>query len=144
MVTLAFAQMVYYIANEWRSVTRGENGLQSVPRELFGLDLSDPYYFYYAALPLVLLGVLDLFLAIILSLGAVTAYPFVRFRAALGLGFTGFILLTSGSAPETLGALAAGSIGLYCTTVFVRWLPVIVAAVLGLGGFGFVAWTLLS
>jgi branched-chain amino acid transport system permease protein len=60
MVTLAFAQMVYYVANEWRSVTRGENGLQGVPRTLFGIDLSDEYYFYYAALPIVLLG---LFLA---------------------------------------------------------------------------------
>ncbi|MEU1810686.1 branched-chain amino acid ABC transporter permease [Micromonospora aurantiaca (nom. illeg.)] len=56
MVTLAFAQMVYYVANEWRSVTRGENGLQGVPRELFGLDLTDDYYFYYAILPIVLLG----------------------------------------------------------------------------------------
>ncbi|NJP33872.1 branched-chain amino acid ABC transporter permease [Micromonospora thermarum] len=56
MVTLAFAQMVYYVANEWRSVTQGENGLQGVPRELFGLDLSDDYYFYYAILPIVLLG----------------------------------------------------------------------------------------
>lgn len=94
--------------------------------------------------PLVLLGVLDFFLAVILSLGAVTAYPFVRFRAALGLGFTGFILLTTGTSPEILGALAAGTIGLYCSTVFVRWSPVIIAAALGLGGFGFVAWTLLS
>jgi branched-chain amino acid transport system permease protein len=58
MVTLAFAQMVYYTANGWRSLTGGENGLQGVPRELFGLDLSDSYYFYYAALPLVALGFL--------------------------------------------------------------------------------------
>jgi branched-chain amino acid transport system permease protein len=56
MVTLAFAQMVYYVANEWRSLTGGENGLQGVPRELFGLDLSDSYYFYYAALPVVAVG----------------------------------------------------------------------------------------
>jgi branched-chain amino acid transport system permease protein len=56
MVTLAFAQMVYFVANQWRSLTGGENGLQGIPRELFGLDLSDPFYFYYAALPLVLLG----------------------------------------------------------------------------------------
>jgi branched-chain amino acid transport system permease protein len=56
MVTLAFAQMVYYVANEWRSLTGGENGVQGVPRELFGLDLSDPYYFYYAALPIVAVG----------------------------------------------------------------------------------------
>jgi branched-chain amino acid transport system permease protein len=56
MVTLAFAQMVYFIANQWRSVTGGENGLQGVPRGFFGLDLSDPFYFYYATLPLVLAG----------------------------------------------------------------------------------------
>jgi branched-chain amino acid transport system permease protein len=56
MVTLAFAQMIYYIANEWRSVTRGENGLQGVPRVLPGVDISDDYYFYYAALPIVVAG----------------------------------------------------------------------------------------
>jgi branched-chain amino acid transport system permease protein len=57
MVTLAFAQMVYFIANQWRGVTGGENGLQGIPRDFFGVDLSDPFFFYYAALPLVLLGV---------------------------------------------------------------------------------------
>jgi branched-chain amino acid transport system permease protein len=57
MVTLAFAQLVYFIANRWDALTGGENGLQNVPRELFGLDLSDPYYFYYAVLPIVGLGV---------------------------------------------------------------------------------------
>ncbi|GAA5128719.1 branched-chain amino acid ABC transporter permease [Haloechinothrix salitolerans] len=58
MVTLAFAQLVFFIANQWRSVTGGENGLQGIPREFFGLDLSDSFYFYYAALPLILLGLL--------------------------------------------------------------------------------------
>ncbi|GAB3438740.1 branched-chain amino acid ABC transporter permease [Phycicoccus ginsengisoli] len=60
MVTLAFAQMVYFIANQWRDVTGGENGLQGIPKNLGGLtDLvnSDAFYFYYAALPLILLGV---------------------------------------------------------------------------------------
>lgn len=56
MVTLAFAQMVFFLANQWRSVTGGEDGLQGIPRELGGLDLSDPFYFYYAALPILLLG----------------------------------------------------------------------------------------
>lgn len=51
MVTLAFAQMIYVIANKWSSLTGGENGLQSVPRVI-----TDNYYFYYAALPIVLLG----------------------------------------------------------------------------------------
>lgn len=56
MVTLAFAQMLFFIANQWRDLTGGENGLQGIPRELFGLDLSEPFYFYYAGLPLILLG----------------------------------------------------------------------------------------
>src|SRR5918911_870829 len=56
MVTLAFAQMVYYVANEWRPVTGGENGLQGIPRTFPGLALGDPLAFYYAALPLVVLG----------------------------------------------------------------------------------------
>jgi branched-chain amino acid transport system permease protein len=56
MVTLAFAQMVYFAANQWRDLTGGENGLQGVPRELFGADLSDPFVFYYFGLPLVLAG----------------------------------------------------------------------------------------
>ncbi len=51
MVTLAFAQMAYVVANKWSSLTGGENGLQSVPRAI-----TDNYYFYYAALPLVLGG----------------------------------------------------------------------------------------
>ncbi len=57
MVTLAFAQMVFFVANQWRDVTGGENGLQGIPKELFGLDLSDPFYFYYAGLPIVLAGI---------------------------------------------------------------------------------------
>ena len=56
MVTLAFAQMVYFLANQWSGLTGGENGLQGIPRELFGADLSDPFFFYYYGLPLVLLG----------------------------------------------------------------------------------------
>jgi branched-chain amino acid transport system permease protein len=56
MVTLAFAQLVYFVANQWRGVTGGENGLQGIPRGFFGIDLSDPFFFYYAGLPIVLLG----------------------------------------------------------------------------------------
>jgi branched-chain amino acid transport system permease protein len=56
MVTLAFAQMVYFVANQWRDVTGGENGLQGIERPLGGLDLSDPFWFYYAAIPFVLAG----------------------------------------------------------------------------------------
>jgi branched-chain amino acid transport system permease protein len=58
MVTLAFAQMVYFVAYQWSSLTGGENGLQSVPTNFFGIELveNDAFYFYYAALPIILLG----------------------------------------------------------------------------------------
>ena len=56
MVTLAFAQLVYYVMNEWRSLTGGENGVQGVPRLLPGFAVGRSLDFYYAALPLVLLG----------------------------------------------------------------------------------------
>ena len=57
MVTLAFAQMLYFIANQWRGVTGGENGLH--PQDVFGIELveTDSFYFYYAAIPIILLGV---------------------------------------------------------------------------------------
>jgi branched-chain amino acid transport system permease protein len=58
MVTLAFAQMVYFVANKWSDLTGGENGLQAVPRDFFGIELveTDSFYFYYAALPIILAG----------------------------------------------------------------------------------------
>lgn len=57
MVTLAFAQMLFYIANEWRDVTGGENGLQGIPRLAFdGSSIGRSTDYYYWALPLVLLG----------------------------------------------------------------------------------------
>lgn len=58
MVTLAFAQMLFYVANEARPLTGGENGLQGIPRTLGGLGLGSSLSFYYAALPLVILGYL--------------------------------------------------------------------------------------
>ena len=42
MVTLAFAQMIYFVANQWRDLTGGENGLQGIPRNFFGIDPSRP------------------------------------------------------------------------------------------------------
>jgi len=58
MVTLAFAQMLFFIANQWSDITGGENGLQSVPKAFFGIELveTEAFYFYYAALPMILLG----------------------------------------------------------------------------------------
>jgi branched-chain amino acid transport system permease protein len=56
MVTLAFAQMVFYAANEARGITGGENGLQGITRTFLGASINDPLAFYYYALPLILFG----------------------------------------------------------------------------------------
>ncbi len=59
MITLAFGQMVFYVINEWRSLTGGENGVQGIPRLMLGgLSVSSPLVYYYAAFPLVALGLL--------------------------------------------------------------------------------------
>jgi len=59
MITLAFGQMVFYVINEWRSLTGGENGIQGIPRQaLGGLNISSSMVYYYAAFPLIVLGLL--------------------------------------------------------------------------------------
>ena len=95
------------------------------------------------AQPLVLLGVLDVLFAVLLGLGMTTLYPIVRFRAALGLGLMGFMFYAQ-SMPTALMAAAAGSAGLYLCTVFVHMIPVIVAALAGIGGMGMLAWQMLA
>lgn len=52
MVTLAFAQTIYFIANKWRGVTGGENGLQGIPSSLPGFDTSQAETLYFLVLPI--------------------------------------------------------------------------------------------
>ena len=85
------------------------------------------------AKPLIFLGALDLVLGLLLLLGVISLYPFVRFRAVFGLGFLGFVFWTQGSSGALL-PLLAGSAGLYFSTIFVSYLPLAVALVAGLGG----------
>ncbi len=59
MVTLAFAQMIYFFALQ-APFTGGEDGIQGVPRgHLFGIiDLSNAMTFYYVVAVVFLLGIL--------------------------------------------------------------------------------------
>jgi branched-chain amino acid transport system permease protein len=59
MVTLAFAQMIYFVANQLGDLTGGENGLQAIPKSFFGIVSveTDSLSFYYAAIGLILLGI---------------------------------------------------------------------------------------
>ncbi len=57
MITLAFAQMVSFLALQWTDLTGGENGLQGFARPSFlGLDFSDAQVRYYVCLVLFALG----------------------------------------------------------------------------------------
>jgi hypothetical protein len=93
--------------------------------------------------PLVLLGALDVFLAVMLGLGVSAFYPMVRFRAALGFGLLGFMFYAQGLSLPLI-ELAVGSAGLYLCTIFTSLLLVVIAAAAGVAGLGAVAWGLIS
>jgi hypothetical protein len=93
--------------------------------------------------PFVFLGVIDVFFAVLLGLGTSAIYPLLRFRAALGLGWMGFVFYAQGQ-PLPLLQVAIGSVGLYLCTVVVSMLPAIIAAAGGVAGMGTLAWYFLS
>jgi hypothetical protein len=94
--------------------------------------------------PNVYLGLVDLFLALMLTLGAVSFYPFIRFRAMLGLGFLGVMFWLQMPNPAVpVITVAAASVGLYLTTIFVSYSALAVAVGLGLVGSGGLAYYLL-
>jgi hypothetical protein len=102
--------------------------------DFFGLIQQEPF---------ALLGVIDFGLALLLMLGAINFYPFMRFRAMLGLGMVGFVLWTHGDFVP-LVALAIGSAGLYFCTICLSYLGVGLAALAGVGGMAGFAWLALN
>ena len=88
--------------------------------------------------PFLVLGLIDATIGLLLFLGVITIYPFVRFRAAFGLGFLGFLFMTEGQVTPVI-AVAAGSTGLYFCTIFLSYIPLAVAALVGLGGMAMLA-----
>jgi hypothetical protein len=88
--------------------------------------------------PGIFLGIVDAIIGVLLLLGVITIYPFVRFRAVFGLGFLGFLFMTQGQLTPMI-AVAAGSVGLYFCTIFLSYIPLAVAALLGLGGMAMLA-----
>jgi hypothetical protein len=83
--------------------------------------------------PLIFLGAVDVVIGLLLLLGVISLYPFVRFRAVFGLGLMGFLFMTQGQITPMI-AVAAGSVGLYFCTIFLSYIPLAVAALVGLGG----------
>ncbi len=83
--------------------------------------------------PIIALGVIDVVLGLLLFLGLIQLYPFVRFRAMFGLGFLGFLFWLNGQ-PTAMIAVAAGSAGMYFCTIFLSYIPLAIAAVAAVGG----------
>jgi len=83
--------------------------------------------------PFVYLGFLDLLLSLMLLLGVVSIYPFIRFRAMLAIGFLGLLFWTQGQMVPFFTVIA-GSLGIYLCTVFVSYLGLGLAVGLGLAG----------
>jgi hypothetical protein len=100
-------------------------------------------YVAIAKQPLIILGLVDLVCAVLLGLGLSATYPFIRFRAAFGIGFLGLLFWTQ-DRPQVALCVAVGSLGMYFCTVFLTYLPIIAAALLGLAGMGGFAYLMLT
>ncbi|WP_404423459.1 hypothetical protein [Nibricoccus sp. IMCC34717] len=87
------------------------------------------------ARPAALLGLVDLGLSLVLLLGSTEIYPIVRFRAAIGVGYFGVLGWLESNYDLSFTVLV-GAIGLFLTTVFLRYLPLALSIVLGLAGMG--------
>ncbi len=93
--------------------------------------------------PYVWLGGADLFLCLLLGLGVVSSYPFVRFRTMLGLGLMG-VLFWSGGDLYPLIVVGAGSIGIYLTTIFLSYIALGISVGLGFAGLAGFAYYMLT
>jgi branched-chain amino acid transport system permease protein len=88
MITLAFAQMVYFFCVQAK-FTGGEDGIQAVPRgTLRGmLDLRSPYAMYFTVLAIFLLGFLVIYRAIHSPFGQVLKAIRENEPRAISLGY---------------------------------------------------------
>ena len=75
MITLAFAQVVYFVAFTWSDLTGGEDGLQSIPRPIIpGINpgwLHEAMHFYIFTAVVVFLGLAAIYWLIVSPFGTV-------------------------------------------------------------------------
>ncbi|MGJ3242592.1 MAG: DUF4339 domain-containing protein [Opitutales bacterium] len=91
------------------------------------------------ARPFLVVGLVDLVLAIFLFLSVTEIYPFLRFRAMLNLGFWGYLFWAGGD-PVLLGAVVLGSIGLFTATLTLNLYVMIGSLAVGILGTGYMAY----
>ncbi|HTW83314.1 MAG TPA: branched-chain amino acid ABC transporter permease [Candidatus Sulfotelmatobacter sp.] len=73
MITLAFAQVVFFVTYEWSDLTGGEDGLQGIPRPtiLGSHMLSETYHFYWFTAIVVFLALCVLYWIVSSPFGSV-------------------------------------------------------------------------
>jgi len=69
--------------------------------------------------PLLVLGLVDLFFAILLALAVTKVYPLLRLRLMLGLGFMGYLAYATWAAGATTGLLELLALFLFSTGIYV-------------------------
>lgn len=104
------------------------------------IDSSD--VFLLIAKPLLVVGLLDLLIALCIFLGQTEIYPFLRFRAMAGFGYFGLTYWayykSGGNIHDLYAAYGAmiGSIGIFASTLTLNFYFLICCAMVGLAGAG--------
>ncbi len=89
--------------------------------------------------PMIIIGLIDLIFGVFLFLAVSEIFPAIRLRAALGLGFWGFIFWAGGD-PTLMGIAVAGHLALFVCTLTLNLYIMMLGLVLGVAGFGFLAY----
>jgi branched-chain amino acid transport system permease protein len=111
MITLALAQMVYFLALQMK-FTGGENGMQGIPRgRLFGLiNLSDGMTMYYVVFTVFFIGLLIIYRIVHSPFGQVLKAIRENEPRAISLGFdVGFYKLSAFVMSAALSGLAGSA-----------------------------------
>lgn len=87
--------------------------------------------------PLLILAVVDLFLALCCFLGATDAFPIIRFRAAIGMGYFGYIYWAMGDMHSCIAVIIA-SLALFVVTLTLKFTLTLVCVVSGIVGMGYI------
>jgi len=88
--------------------------------------------------PLLIVGVIDLLLTLACVLSVTDAFPIIRFRMMLGLGYFGYIFWSWGEIPQMIAVILA-SLAAWVCTITLNLYAMIAAAAIGIVGMGTVA-----
>jgi branched-chain amino acid transport system permease protein len=88
MVTLAYAQMFYFVAFKWTTLTGGDDGLQGIPRpDFFGISLQSETSVYYFILGFLLIAILFAFRVVHSPFGHALVSIRENEQRAISIGF---------------------------------------------------------